>query len=104
AFFGVAPANAVGVGLTHFGSLFGAGKGLVNLEYGGGIRVFRFARFLQVGNDFVDLFLQLFFRQKQRNGVAVAFAHFAAVQALQYGDVIVDLIVRQGQQRLVFAE
>src|SRR5690606_35766471 len=95
AFLGIAPANTVGVGLTHFGGLFSVGKSLVNLEHGGGIRVFRLARFLQVGNDLVDVFLKLFFRQKQRNGVAVAFAHFAAVQPLQYGDVIVDLIVRQ---------
>jgi hypothetical protein len=68
-----------------------AGKGLVDLEQGRAFGVLGLAGRARIGHDARDLLLQLRARREQRDRVAVALAHLAAVEAGQGGDGVVDL-------------
>ena len=78
-----------------------AGKRLVNLEQGRAFHVLGFAVGLAVGDDAADEFLQLRARCEQRDGVVVALAHLAPVQAGQRGHVVFDGRLGRGEMRAV---
>ena len=100
--FGIAPGNACGVGLAQGLGLLGGGKSLVDLEQGRAFGVLGFARRARVGHDALDELAQLLPAAEQRDGVVVALAHLAAVQAGQGGHVLVDH--RFGQHEVLAVE
>ena len=89
-FFGSSPANALRKFLGKSGGFLGAGKGLVNLKQGRAFGILGFARRARIGLDVGDQFLQLRAAGKQRDGVVIALAHLAAIQARQGGHAFFD--------------
>ena len=84
--FGIAPADAFGIRPSQTGGFADAGKSLVNLEQRRPFDVLGLARRARVGHDACYQLAQLLARREQGNGVVVALAHLAPVQAGQQGD------------------
>ena len=86
----LAPSDAVSKGLAHAVPLGVVGERAPHLKDRGVVGVLRLTGLEQVGFDFVNGFLKLFRRTKKWNGIAVAFTHFATIQALQHRDIVID--------------
>ena len=87
---GVAPGDAVGKRLRKGRGLGIVGEGAVDLVQRRAFGVLGLARCARIGHDAHDLLAQLLARPEQGDGVVVALAHLAAVQAGQQGHVVVD--------------
>src|SRR5690606_17442848 len=92
---GVAPGDALGVGLAHARGFLGTGEGLEDLEQRRALDRLRLARLARIGDDREHQLAQLLRRREQRDGVVVALAHLAAVEARQCGDLLFDRRFRQ---------
>ena len=77
--FRIAPADAIGVSLFHCCLLLFVGKRLVDFKQRAAVYFFGLAWFQAVGHDFHHRFAQFFLAFKQRDGVAIRFAHFATI-------------------------
>ena len=80
------------------------GKGLVDLEQRRALGVFGLAGCARIGLDAANQLLELFARCKQGDGVVVALAHLAAVQAGQQLHLGIDLRLGQHEEFLALAE
>ena len=104
ALLGLAPAQPAQQIGAERGLLFSRGKGLVEGEQMGVVRILGLARQLRVGDDAGDGVLELLGAAEQRDGVVVALGHLAPVQARQGRHILLDHRLRQGEQLAPLAE
>ena len=93
--FGISPGNAIRILLAHGGGFVGAGKCLVDLEQRRAFNFLGFTGRTRIGQEAANQLAQLIARAEQRDGVVVALAHLAAVQARQDGDMLVHCGLRK---------
>ncbi len=88
---GLAPGDAFLECGAHRARFLGGGKGLIELEQRRALDLLGFARRLRVGDDGEDQPLQFRRGREQRDGVVVALAHLAAIEAGQRRHRGIDL-------------
>ena len=101
---GIAPGRAIEQLPAEVSLLLRGGKGTVQREQVGVVRILRFARQARVGDDACDRRLQLLGTAKQRDGVVVTLGHLAPIETGQRGDALLDHRFGQGEELAAVAE